>query len=371
MKQLGQKDSSLDCLINHLVMKRITILGAGLSGLTAAINLARKGYEVDVYERNEDVGVRFNGDMQGLENWSEKKDILEELKEMNIEISFDCDPFSKVTLTNCSKTREISFVRPMFYLVKRGSFCGTIDFGLKVQASKLGVNLHFNRTLLQNEADIVATGPIFKEARGVVKGIVFNTDVADAAVVVFNNRLAFKGYSYFLVTKKYGCMCTVVLDELWRVNECFEKTKEFFVKEGKLNIRSFEEVAGYGSFSLKSAKKRTSLHVGEAAGLQDFLAGFGMRFAITSGYLAAQSIIENREYGRIANRRFQNKLKAGVVNRYLWENILSKRDYSFFISISEFAKKNIHSMYNYNLLQRMIYPLALANMRKTYPHLEF
>ena len=53
-------------------MKEIKILGAGLSGLTAAINLAKEGYRVDVYEKNKDVGMRFHGDIQGLENWSEK-----------------------------------------------------------------------------------------------------------------------------------------------------------------------------------------------------------------------------------------------------------------------------------------------------------
>lgn len=206
-------------------MKQITILGAGLSGLTAGINLARRGYEVDVYERNEDVGMRFNGDIQGFENWSERKDILEELREMNIESSFDCDPFSKVTLTNCSKTKEINSRRPLFYLVKRGSFCGTIDYGLKAEALKLGVNLHFRRTLSLDEADIVATGPTNWKAPGIVKGIVFNTDVADTAIAVFNNNLAFKGYSYLLIAKKYGCMCTVVLDEVWRANECFKKTR--------------------------------------------------------------------------------------------------------------------------------------------------
>ncbi len=62
-------------------MKKIKILGAGLSGLTAAINLAKSGYTVDIYEKNKDVGMRFNGDIQGLENWSDKKDIIKELKE--------------------------------------------------------------------------------------------------------------------------------------------------------------------------------------------------------------------------------------------------------------------------------------------------
>ena len=54
-------------------MKEVKILGAGLSGLTAAINLAQIGYKVDVYEKNKDVGMRFHGDLQGLENWSKKK----------------------------------------------------------------------------------------------------------------------------------------------------------------------------------------------------------------------------------------------------------------------------------------------------------
>lgn len=47
------------------IMKSIKILGAGISGLIVAINLARAGYKVDVYERNKDVGMRFSGDLQG------------------------------------------------------------------------------------------------------------------------------------------------------------------------------------------------------------------------------------------------------------------------------------------------------------------
>lgn len=81
-------------------MKSIKILGAGISGLTAAINLAKAGYKVDVYERNKDIGMRFGGDLQGLENWSEKEDALDSLKRMNIKINFDCDPFAKTYLSH-------------------------------------------------------------------------------------------------------------------------------------------------------------------------------------------------------------------------------------------------------------------------------
>lgn len=107
---------------SYYCYERDQILGAGLSGLTGAVNLAKNGYKVDVYEKNKDVGMSFHGDIQGLENWPEKKDILEELTEMNVDIDFDCAPFSNVILTNGSKAKEISSRRPLFYLSKRGSF---------------------------------------------------------------------------------------------------------------------------------------------------------------------------------------------------------------------------------------------------------
>ena len=347
-----------------------TILGAGLSGLVTAINLAKEGYNVDVYEKNTDVGMRFHGDLQGLENWSEKRDFLDELKEINIETNFDCDPFLKVIITNCSKSKEIKSSRPLFYLVKRGSFSGTIDYGLKKQALKFGVNLHFQKTLCSSEADIVASGPNPKEVVGFVKGITFRTNIKDTAIVAFNDKLAFKGYSYLLVTKGYGCLCVVVrLDEVSQISEYFEKTKEFFVEKFNLDTRSPKEVGGFGSFSLGNFRKGKTLYVGESAGLQDFLWGFGIRFAIKSGYLAARSVIGNKDYEEIAKEYFGNRLKAGVVNRYLWKNILSKKDYLIFIELAEILKKKLYSIHKYSPLLKMIYPIALADSKKTYPEL--
>ena len=119
-------------------MKNIKILGAGISGLTAAINLARAGLEVDVYEKNEDCGMRFHGDMQGLENWSSKENILKSLRRMNIKTSFDHAPFRKVTFTNCQDTKKLHFWQPLFYLVKRGNIKGSLDQSLKAQALEGG-----------------------------------------------------------------------------------------------------------------------------------------------------------------------------------------------------------------------------------------
>ena len=67
----------------------ITIVGAGPSGLVCATVLARAGRKVIVREWHRDVGHRFHGDFQGLENWTDPQDVLEELVSAGINISFD------------------------------------------------------------------------------------------------------------------------------------------------------------------------------------------------------------------------------------------------------------------------------------------
>jgi flavin-dependent dehydrogenase len=353
-------------------MKPIKILGAGISGLTAGINLAKAGYKVEVCERNKDVGMRFGGDLQGLENWSEKEDILELLNQMNISINFDCDPFLKIIFTNSLKNAEITTKKPYMYLVKRGNFSGSLDDGLKKQAIEAGVEIRFESTIPQEAADIIATGPVLDWVPGMVKGIIFKTKLEDTAITLFNDKAAFKGYSYLLVTKGYGCMCTVVLSEFSHVNDCFKETKKIFSKMVKMDIQNPKNAGGVGCFSVKNTFKRNNnLFVGEAAGLQDVLWGFGMRYAFTSGFLAAQSIINNEDYEKKAKEKFSNKLKASLVNRFLREKA-SFGNYAFLIDRLKNSKDlfgSLYSFHNYNFLQKIISPFALSYTRKKYPNI--
>jgi flavin-dependent dehydrogenase len=354
-------------------MNELTILGAGISGLTCAISLAKAGHKVTVFEKNSDVGMRFNGDMQGLENWSERIDITKQLKEMDISINFDCDPFSEYTISDGIKEKTFSTKKPLFYLVKRGAFDGSLDYGLKKQALEAGVEILFNKTMPAEEADIVATGPEVKKIRGIDKGIVYNTDSKDKIVLVLNDDLAFKGYSYLLITKNYGCMCTVVIDEIHRAQKCFENTERYFDEKHPDVKTSVKKVGGTGTFGTRhplriiNGKKET-LFVGEAAGLQDMWAGFGMRYAFESGYLAANCIHKNKDYGKEARRKFENKLKAGMVNRYLFESF-GKKIYSFIVMHPDLIGKSLGTIYNYSLIHRILYPLAHSYIKDRYPTL--
>ena len=111
--------------------------------MSAAINLSRNGYIVDVFEKNQDIGSRVQKNLQGLENWSDNQDVIEEFKKMNIKTNFDFEPFKNLRITNNDESWDFSCKRPAFYLVNRGTEENSLDHGLKEQALDNGVNIRF------------------------------------------------------------------------------------------------------------------------------------------------------------------------------------------------------------------------------------
>ena len=350
--------------------RSVKILGAGPAGLAAAITLARHGRAVQVFERKRDCGARFLGDLQGLENWSETKDVVAEFRNFGLVINFDCDPVHSIVETNGRRSEELVFDRAAFYLVKRGTAERSLDQGLKEQALAAGVEIRFRESLPARDADIVATGPVAREVFAIDKGVVFRTDAPNMAVGLVNDRAGFKGYSYLLVTGGYGCLCTVLFDRFHTIHACFEEAKTMLADGPGVRIESPKSVGGIGHFAGRSRfQDGHSLYVGEAAGLQDFLWGFGIRTAVKSGVLAAQCLLTDRNYQRAARGCFGRRLKAGVVNRWLWE-IFRRGDYSVILSVLDGRTlEKLYSFYRFNPLQRLLYAPALYYMRRRYSHL--
>lgn len=342
-------------------MQIVNILGAGLSGLSAAINLAKDGFAVNVFDIRKDSGARFEGDLQGLENWTNENDILETLKEMNIKINFHCNPFKRVITTNGKKSFQTEYSRPLFYLVKRGTMQDSIDQGLKRQTLDAGVEIKYN-TKFEGKVDIVATGPKTGGLFAIDRGIVFDTDLDDVAVAIINNEAAYKGYSYLLVSEGYACLATVIFDKFHLVNKCLEKTKEIANRMFDLKIKNEKGVGGFGNFIYPpTLEENDSLFVGEAGGLQEAFAGFGMRYAITSGYLAARSFIDGISYSQAVKKKFDNQFKASIVNRFIWELLGDKMFYAVEIgSKMKDPLNDLNKSYNFKMFhQRLIYPIAL------------
>lgn len=81
-------------------------------------------------------------------------------------------------------------------------------------------------------------------------------------------------------------MATCMFSEFKRERECFEETQEAFRRVfPNLDISGEKEFGGYGnSFSESLSLKTTGITSARPRG-QDCLWGFGMRYAMASGYL--------------------------------------------------------------------------------------
>ena len=297
--------------------KEIKIAGAGISGLTAAIILAKNGYQVTVYEVADHAGGRFKGDWQNLANWTKKTDILSYLKQLGLEINFFVKPCRKMkVLIPGLKEIKVKTSRPLFYSVKRGEPLESIDNGLLKQAQKLGVKVYFNTPRESNEVDIIATGP--RRADGYVSGINFTSPSPDTIVVLIDKKLS-ESYSYVEIINGQGTIASYHSKINQSSLPIFRKKMEKLLGT---KISAPKPFSARGSFSLDGpTKEKNSLFLGEAAGFQDALAGFGMILAIDSGYLAAQAIIKKKNYSKLCQKEISPRLRTSYVNRNLYNQI--------------------------------------------------
>lgn len=307
----------------------LRIAGAGPSGLAAAITLARAGRAVELFERRRTPGARFGGDLQGLENWSSDTDALDELRAAGIVVDFHAAPFTAGVQTDGARDDRLAFARPAFYLVKRGDVPGSLDRALAAQAAALGVRIRWGEACPPGAADILATGPRGRAPFAIDTGIVFETDAPDCAIALLNDDAAPRGYAYLLVTQGYGCCCTMLFEDFPSIHARFARVRALLLERRGITVRDPRPVGGLGHVRARGTwTDGDALCVGEAAGLQDFLWGFGIRLAIRSGVLAARALLGAPRataphaavrYADAAERTFAPTLRLGVTNRWLWE----------------------------------------------------
>lgn len=287
--------------------KIVKILGAGVSGLTCAINLARAGFEVEVFEKQEAIGAHYPENPQMLPNWFSKKDVIEELEECGI----------KIIWKNKIKEVEINFNglkaviygkdKPLGYTVLRGGK-RSLEKDLEKQALEAGAKII---TSFEGDinSDIIATG--VGQTITVGYGQVFKGDFVPTQVkVVFNSKWCPTiGYCYFFPHNK--SLATVKTSKTLQDKDVDLKANLEKFKQGYLQneIKQADFLYDFGtmrSFNIpKTAKtEKGALILGEAAGFQDELFRFGMRYAIISGYLAAEAIIKGLDYDKLWKGRF-------------------------------------------------------------------
>ena len=307
--------------------KSVNIIGAGPAGLVAAITLAQNNYKVTVHEMKTNVGTRFNGDFQGIDNWSTQEDAKEFLESIGVSINFRFAPYSNGEYFDASaKKYKIKTSRPLFYLVERGTNEWSLDQGLKRQALEAGVHIKWGSRIkkVPDGQVIIGTGP--KAADAIAKGIVFETNHKNYYAGFLDDDMAPQAYAYLLVNEGRATFATCMFKSFTNAQEFFERALKRLHETVDIDINNPKEFGGYVNFFFNKAltKDNRIYYVGENAGFQDALWGFGMRYAMHSGYLAAQSIIEGSSYPDLCKTHIQPKMEIGLINRWMFTRLGNK-----------------------------------------------
>ena len=237
----------------------IEIVGAGPAGLTCAIVLARANHKVTVREWHGDVGHRFHDDFQGLENWTDPQDVLDELAEAGIAADFaHLGVTEGVVFDSRARARRVQGAKPLFYMLRRGNASGTLDRALLDQARAAGVEMRFNdRVRATTDAMVLAGGP--RRADIIAVGYVFDTNMADGAWLAFGPDLAPRGYAYLLVHNGRGTVASCLFTGFRDQAHYLAATVAYFQRHAGLRMDNAKGFGGFGNVRLPRTAMRACI----------------------------------------------------------------------------------------------------------------
>ena len=150
-----------------------------------------------------------------------------------------------------------------------------------------------------------------------------------------------------------------------------DETIAWYEEHYELNRKPIKRVGGKGDFSIPDRYLHEGrYYVGEAGGLQDFMWGFGMRYAITSGTLAAKSILGECDYEEEIRKQLVPLIKVSATNRFLMNRIGDrgfKKVAEYWMRDQERKGDGLEFMrwgYTPGIIRKMIWPIAKIFMLK-------
>ncbi len=286
-------------------MKKVEIVGAGLAGLTAAINLVQEGHEVTVYEKEKKIGGTpiARPDPAGSPF---------NLKKLKHYIGIDISPaahFLERTYQMLWGKQYVLKSRPEvpIYMIERGSRKTSLDALLYKKAKETGVKIKFGQRFNTKKDfmdlppnSIIATG--LERVPYQVLGIPYKESYAYMAKGTVDHNAATVTIFMADYTTDYAFTGTVN-------GICYAMLYQREKPLSKADLEKFaEEVRQVEDFSLTPWKEvdigvvpfkayntpqlfyGDKIIAGSMAGAIDPLMGFGMLGALLSGKIAAMAI---------------------------------------------------------------------------------
>jgi flavin-dependent dehydrogenase len=148
----------------------------------------------------------------------------------------------------------------------------------------------------------------------------------------------------------------------FRQQRCYaQRTVEAFKRLTGLEMIDPRPHGGVGNFRIPLTARSGSIAVaGERAGFQDSLWGFGMRAAISSGVLAARSLLHGDDYDKQWQEELGGLMATAEVNRFLY-SLLGNRGYRWALRRQEArgnARELLRRQYYGSRLKSLLAPLV-------------
>jgi len=270
---------------------------------------------VEVFEAAPDSGWDRKGSWDAIENWTTETDFGNLLDCWNITRSFEHRPVRDLEVyVTQGKSYSITTPRPILCLVKRGNGPHALERALKEQALDCGVAVHYNERRDRKDVDVWAVGA---QHRGqfLGAGLRFQTRHPDTVKLLISASHAPKAYAYLFIVEGQGTLSVVLTRNFANARTYLQHSLEFFSKVLPFDMENVRLTSGFGGRRSDFLQDETTpLRVGEAAGFQDYLWGFGIRYALHSGHLAAQAISRGSDYHEAIRTQIRPLVYASLLS---------------------------------------------------------
>jgi flavin-dependent dehydrogenase len=227
--------------------------------------------------------------------------------------------------------------QPIFYTWKRGHETEAVETALYAQAQALGAEFRFNTRHSTRNYDVIATGHLF------VNGVGYQAYYKDlktplSDILFFlNNDFAPQGYACIIpYNEREATVLLTIFDE--KKHHLAPKLFQRFLSENEVVAQITDGATAMRPRSSgvffnvpQTAFINGKYFVGEAAGFVEAARGFGVKYAVISGALAAQAINEKTNYDALWKNAFESELVESFKRRLALQR-MSNADYDYLLA---------------------------------------